>query len=574
VLQGVSAGRPLPEVLELITALAESLDADLRAAVLLARDDKLWSCAGKSLPAGFHAGVQGLPIAPDAGACGSAAYRRELVIIENVETDRRCASLRDLASQYELRACWSQPIFGGGVGAAASVPRVLGTLAMFHRSPRSPSGQHVRLVQEIAHLAAVAIERSQAADELRKTLADLTAARGQAEAANVAKSEFLANMSHEIRTPMTAILGFADVLADDTHTLTPAQRQDAFDAIRRNGDHLLAIINDVLDISKIEAGKMTIERVAVDPAKLVHEVAALLRERADAQGIRLEVAINGDLPRAILTDPLRLRQILLNLVGNAIKFTHRGSVAVTIDVAPPSGDLPQLRVGVRDTGVGMTQAQCAALFTAFGQADTSTTRRFGGTGLGLRISKRLAGMLGGDIQVESTEGVGSTFTLTIPAQATDLPVVGAIGDEAARRPAAKRSLAGARILLAEDGRDNQRLLTLLLRRLGATVTLTENGKQAVGAMCEGGGVAGALQSPAPFDLILLDMQMPEMDGYAAASLLRQKGFAGPVIALTANALSGDRERCLAAGCDDYVRKPVNRDELIAACERAFAPPAG
>jgi PAS domain S-box-containing protein len=567
VMDALTLGKPLTEVLALITNLAETLESDLRASVLLLRDGCLYACAGPSLPPEFHALIQGVPIGPAVGSCGTAAFRRETVIVTDTHTDPKWAAWVDLARRFELRACWSLPIFGGTDGPASGPRRVLGTLAMYYRTVRTPSARQLHLAKELAHLAAVAIERSESAEALQRTLAELTAARVQAEAANLAKSEFLANMSHEIRTPMTAILGFADVLADEaTHPLDSQQRADAIEAIRRNGDHLLAIINDVLDISKIEAGKMKIERLAVDVGSLVREVAASMRDRATAKGVALVVDVAPTLPAAVLTDPLRLRQILLNLVGNAIKFTDRGSV----HVAAGLDDQRRLRVLVRDTGIGMTEQQRRGLFQAFSQADTSTTRRFGGTGLGLRISKRLAEMLGGDVAVESAVGKGSTFTVTLPAEPA--PAEQAAASDSSKKAAERgnsRSLAGARILLAEDGQDNQRLVSLLLRRAGANVTIAENGRLAVGSLCDGGDSKNALRSPCPFDLVLLDMQMPEMDGYAVAGLLRQKGFDRAVIALTANALSGDRDRCLAAGCDDYLTKPVDRQALLTACERAL-----
>ena len=381
--------------------------------------------------------------------------------------------------------------------------------------------------------------------------AELAQAREAADSASAAKSVFLANMSHEIRTPMTAILGFADILSD------PGQRREEREAcvetIRRQGEHLLAVINDILDLSKIEAGKLTVERVACAPGSVLQDVAALLRGRAEAKGITLDVA-SGGLPSEVHTDATRLRQILINLVGNAIKFTESGGVRVEARVVSPD----RLLIEVADTGLGMTEEQLGRLFQPFTQADSSTTRRYGGTGLGLAISHRLAGLLGGDLTARSAPGAGTTFAVTIDTR----PPAGRATEP---QPPARASggvplprLEG-RVLLAEDGPDNRRLFTHILERAGATVTVADNGRAAL-ELARGGG----------FDLLILDMQMPELDGYSVARRLRASGSALPVIALTAHAMTGDRERCLEAGCDAFATKPIDRRALLELCGRVIA----
>ncbi len=386
-----------------------------------------------------------------------------------------------------------------------------------------------------------------------------------AEAANLAKSEFLANMSHEIRTPMTAILGYADLLDDNDDPLAAGQVAAAIQSIRSNADHLLTIINDVLDMSKIEAGRMTVEHIPVAPTQVVEEVAGMLRPRARGKGVDLNVRYDTPVPAHISSDPTRLRQILLNLIGNAIKFTEVGAVAIRLEHRPENG---QLAFHVIDTGVGMTEAQRRRIeqFDTFTQADTSVTRRFGGTGLGLRISNSLAAILGGRIEIESREGKGSTFTLYLdlgegpdvrlirPEDADDRKDDRASGDDADETC----SLRGLRILLAEDGPDNQKLISFHLRKAGATVEIVDNGREA----------AERIENAEPGDmphLILMDMQMPELDGYAATRRLRAGGAALPIIALTAHAMRGDRRRCLDAGCDDYLTKPVDKAVLLARC---------
>ncbi|MBI5361953.1 MAG: response regulator [Planctomycetes bacterium] len=410
---------------------------------------------------------------------------------------------------------------------------------------------------------AALLESAAQAQDLLRSNEELARARLEAEASSRAKSEFLANMSHEIRTPMTAILGFADLLA-----LGGEPGDDAVATIRRNGEHLLAILNDILDLSKIEAGRMTIERVPVDVRRLADDVVELERVRAERRGITLELEVATRVPRTMACDPLRLRQILMNLAGNAIKFTDKGGVRIVL-----TADERERRVvfAVSDSGIGMTPEQVARLFQPFTQADGSMSRRFGGTGLGLTISRRLANMLGGDITVAAEFGRGSTFRVELPIDPAETiewvapdyqaPVPVHAGPFAASD--ATQLLEGARVLLADDGKDNQRLISIHLKRAGASVEVVDNGVDVLKRLCAG----ERLRDDAPYDVLLLDMQMPELDGYSTAQRLRALGSKLPIVALTAHAMSGDREQCLAAGCDDYATKPIDRDLLLAAVRR-------
>jgi signal transduction histidine kinase/ActR/RegA family two-component response regulator len=379
-------------------------------------------------------------------------------------------------------------------------------------------------------------------------------AREAADSANRAKSNFLANMSHEIRTPMTAILGFADVLNDPL--IDAGQKQEAIDSISRNGQHLLGIINDILDFSKIEAGKMTVESIDVNPREVLANVQRILAGRAAAKNLVFATRSVGMVPATIKCDPTRLTQILVNLAGNAIKFTARGSVRIESRFENNA-----LRFDVIDSGIGMTREQMSRLFKPFEQADSSTTRQFGGTGLGLSISHRLAELLSGTLSVTSVPGSGSTFTLKLDLASQNLTLVNAVEPDpvVAVKPTQAYCavpLMGRHILVADDGEDNRRLLSFHLKRSGASFVCVEDGQQAVDA------VRAAQKSVRPFDVVIMDVQMPALSGLEATQLLRSEGYTLPIVALTANAMDSDRLNCLAAGCSAYASKPLNPSMLI------------
>ncbi len=407
------------------------------------------------------------------------------------------------------------------------------------------------------------------ARKLEQVVKELEIAKSNAEQSAQAKSEFLANMSHEIRTPMTAVLGYTDLLLSETEA--GSHISEALDTIKRNGEHLLQIINDILDISKIEAGKMEIELMACSPKKIVEEAIELMSVRAKEKSLFLKAEFAGCLPEVIKTDPTRLRQILLNLLSNSIKFTKTGGVTIKVELQKvgTSDKQPLLNISIIDTGIGMSQEQAGKLFQPFTQADSSMSRRFGGTGLGLSISLRLAEKLGGNIEVKSEKGRGSCFCTAISTgDLTGVSMIDYANPVAANsrneqapstdKPASpqKNEPLNCKLLLVEDGVDNQRLISFLMKKAGADVTIAENGLIGVEKTTE------AIEQGKPFEIILMDMQMPVMDGYTAAAQLRSQGIETPIIALTAHAMSGDREKCIQAGCSDYGTKPINKNKLI------------
>jgi signal transduction histidine kinase len=385
--------------------------------------------------------------------------------------------------------------------------------------------------------------------ELRYTAAGLRRAKLEAEASSQAKSNFLRNISHEIRTPLSAILGLARLLDTPPSGASDDRRHELLARLVSNGQVLLALVDDLLDLSKVEASRLDFESRAVAPLEVVAAAIANLQSEADRKGLGLSIEPVGVVP-TILTDGRRLSQILTNLIGNAIKFTERGAIRVRVSA---STDGERLEIAVVDTGMGLTAAQAEALFSPFQQGDASIARRFGGTGLGLALSRRLAEGLGGTVELAgSAPGAGSTFRVSLPARRAEAPPP----SRAPVAPPRPGELAGVRLLLADDNEDIREPIVELLELLGAQVIEAEDGHTAMRLALEG-----------QLDVVLMDVRMPDLDGLEVTRRLRRAGARVPIIALTADAVEEHRQECLAAGCDDYVTKPVELARLVEAVKR-------
>ena len=674
VMEMIAGNAPLAEILTELIRAVEARSPELMGSVLLY--DEIGNClrtgAAPSLPVEYCQAIDGVVIGEGVGSCGTAAARREPVIVSNIASDPLWANYVELAKSFGLCACWSTPIIdSNGI--------LLGTFATYMREIGRPSAEHEKLIRMATHTAAIgianaranasleqsrrALTRTQAmahvggwdADLLRgishnspeaaringlptaeipwqrffdivdpadqprlwqvweearsghelyeveyrlhvngqvkwvqdraefeydadgkairaigmtlditglreaqlaleaqqaeleqtviRRTAELEAARQEAEHLARVKSEFLANMSHEIRTPLNGVLGMAQIGYRDN---AGRDSQKTFGRILESGKLLLGIINDVLDFSKIEAGRMQVESVPMDPRQVLSETMSLLRAQAASKDIQLSYELLPGLPPRCMGDPLRLGQVMINLITNAIKFTPKGSVRVT---AAREGD--QLVLTVKDTGIGLSAEQLSRLFKPFEQADNSTTRRFGGTGLGLTISHRMVELMGGHIVVDSREGEGSRFQVRLPCVEAAEPAPVAAPSAVGSGP----RLQGMRILVAEDNEINQLIIQDLLDAEGAEVVMVENGQLAVECLRNEGIAA--------FQVVLTDIQMPVMDGYQVAREIHQMAPALPIIGQTAHALAEERERCLEAGMVDHIAKPIDVSRLVA-----------
>ena len=473
-------------------------------------------------------------------------------IRELAKTARRISEDGD----YSVRSSWVSRDEIGELHRAFNL--MLGQIEASEAALQAAHGELEGRVQiRTAELQSEIIERE-------KIQADLEHARDAAESANRSKSRFLANMSHEIRTPLNAVLGFTDLLQMGGDDGDDAKRKEYLGLIHTSGEHLLGLINDILDLSKIESGKLEIERVACSPQQILADVVSVLRVRANEKGIALEYAWESGVPQSVEADPQRLRQLLVNLVGNSIKFTDKGHVRV-VGRMVHSDDHSLLAFDVIDTGVGIPKEKFEAIFDPFVQADNSVTRKFGGTGLGLAISRRIVEAMGGTLTLRSEVGKGTVFTATAEVKPSPEAPLGDATQSDVITAASRKTLPAAvkvprgRVLVVEDGDTNRKLIDLILRRAGLDVVTAENGKL---------GVDAALASS--FDLIFMDMQMPVMDGYTAARTLREHGQELPIIALTAHAMSGDEQKCRAAGCSGFMTKPIHADLLLQTAAAAIA----
>lgn len=560
VLEMVTQGKSLHDVLLEVTDQVDCLNPQIYSSILLMEDDgqHLRPFVGPKIPAAIVKAINPLLIGPNVGSCGTAAYFGKRTIVEDIANSPLWTAFRDLALSHNLRACWSEPIL-------SEKGKVLGTFALYFTEVRSPESRELAAIESLARLSSLVIERKQSEVALEK-------AKEAAEMANRAKSDFLASMSHELRTPLNAILGFSQILAYDD-SLTEEQREH-LGIINRSGEHLLELINDVLSMSKIEAGRMALNKVCFDFHWLLDSLEEMLVLKANSKGLQLKFERDSAIPQYICTDESKLRQVLLNLLGNGIKFTQKGRVILRVGVDCQIQNMPRnnktqklitnngklisnnqqsttITFEVEDTGPGIDPHELSTLFSPFVQTKTGR-KSMEGTGLGLAISRQFVRLMGGDISVRSTPDRGSIFSFEIIVNLAGLEDV-ETRNTLDRVIELEPNQPQYRILIVEDVLENRQLLLKMLSRLRFEIREAVNGEEAVKLW----------QSWQPH-LILMDICMPVMDGYEATKQIKQlpDGDKTAIIALTASAFEEQEQSILESGCDDFIRKPFREEILL------------
>ena len=542
-------GDPLTAILgSLLHTMEDNADSGVKAGILLLDREShtLRAAAGPSLPQEFLHFLDGMDVEAGNGSCGTAAATGQDHVAFDIAQDPAWTTFREEALRHGLRACWSTPLL-------TIVGEVFGTFSLYYDRPTHPSANERRLVEILSQTAGVAYEREQNLAATERFESQLIQARNEAEAATVAKSEFLANMSHEIRTPMNVVIGIADILG--RHEEMTATQGELVHTLQNSANALLELIDDLLDLSKIEAHSIELERHPFSLCRLLEGVTDMMTLRAREKGLVFTSTGYQDGYDRFIGDPARIRQIILNLCSNALKFTSAGKVEVHVEKHfPPDGAAAQVRITVKDTGIGIEAAKLDTIFRKFTQADSSINRKYGGTGLGLSITHKLLAVMKGNIAVESVPGRGSTFTIHFPLEVDHSKVQPPAQLAGIADPSPPPQRVG-KVLLVEDFEPNALITGRYLRVFGYGYDVATNGKVAVEMAAEG-----------EYAAVLMDVQMPELDGYEATRRIRANERAMglpriPVIAMTAHALAGDRERCLEAGMDNYLAKPFASSDL-------------
>lgn len=548
ILKMIATREPAGDIYDAIALLYEARHPGLRCSMLVLEDNKLMHGGAPSLPKEYCDAVNGLEYGPSVGSCGTATYTGKRVLVESIETDPKWKNIKHVALPHGMRCCWSEPIKN-------SSGMVLGAFGMYYNHPALPNEKELTDLESAARLAGIIMERQKSEEELnlhRHKLEQLVSQRTlQLEEANRTKDIFLANMSHEIRTPMNAIVGFLGLVLENP-SLPDIERKHLFTA-KTSADSLLGLIDDILDVSKLERGNLSIEHHPFDLCGLMQEVYETMSIKAQEKGIRLHLDIHPALSGYYLCDALRLKQILTNLTGNAVKFTKEGRIIMRV---MPDEKEEWLHFTVEDTGLGIPPGRIKHIFEPFIQADTSTTRKFGGTGLGLTIARELVELMGGKIWFESEEGKGSTFHFTVNIAPTDQVLESSNLSITPDKAILSNARYGQRILLVEDIEFNVDLVNIRLKQQGHEVMVAWNGREAVEAF-----------SALEFDLILMDIHMPEMGGVEATKRIRaleadSGGGHMPIIAMTAAVLKNETKKYMEVGMDAVVAKPIDFEILF------------